>query len=66
MQYKLDDYNVHITLDDEGDYLAHFEELPNISAFGDSPEKALHELKVAWEGTKASCKKHGAPIPIAP
>lgn len=27
--------------DTDGDWLARFEELPNVSAFGHSPEKAL-------------------------
>ncbi len=66
MHDQFDGYSIHLMLDDEGDYLAYFEELPNISAYGDSPEEALHELKVAWEGMKASYRKHGDPIPIAP
>jgi predicted HicB family RNase H-like nuclease len=63
---RFDGYSVHILLDDDGDYLAHFVEMPNISAFGDSPEQALRELESAWEGVKESCQKHGEPIPVAP
>ena len=48
------------------DYLAHFVELPQISAFADSPEAALNELAIAWEGVKASYTQHGEPIPVAP
>jgi predicted HicB family RNase H-like nuclease len=59
-------YTVTIFLDDDGDYLAHFVEMPSVSAFGETPEKALQELKTAWEGVKESCRKHGDPIPIAP
>jgi predicted HicB family RNase H-like nuclease len=63
---RFDGYSVTVFLDDDGDYLAHFVEMPNISAFGESPEQALHELETAWEGVKESCRKHGEPIPVAP
>jgi len=63
---RFDGYSVNIFLDDDGDYLAHFVEMPNISAFGDSPEQALRELESAWEGVKQSFQKHGEPIPVAP
>jgi predicted HicB family RNase H-like nuclease len=41
-------------------------ELPSVSAFSDSPEKAVDELRVAWEAVKKSFRKHGDPIPVAP
>ena len=63
---RFDGYSVNVFLDDDGDYLAHFVEMPNVSAFGDSPEQALHELETAWEGVKESYKKHGEPVPVAP
>jgi len=63
---RFDGYSVNIFLDDDGEYLAHFVEMPSISAFGDSPEQALQELKTAWEGVKESFQKHGEPVPIAP
>jgi predicted RNase H-like HicB family nuclease len=47
---KFDGFSINIFLDDEGDWLAHFVEMPNISAFGDTPEEALKELETAWEG----------------
>lgn len=46
--------------------IAHFIEIPNISAFGQTPEEALTELEVAWEGVKESCRKHGDAIPMVP
>jgi predicted HicB family RNase H-like nuclease len=61
-----DGFTVNILLDEDGDWLAHFVELPNVSAFSDSPEKAVDELRVAWEGVKASYRKHGESIPVAP
>ena len=44
----------------------HFVELPNVSAFGPTPEKALKELDVAWALVKESYEKEGKPLPVAP
>jgi len=63
---RFDGYTVNVFLDDDGDYLAHFVEMPNISAFGESPEEALSELAIAWEGVKESYRKHDEPVPVAP
>lgn len=35
-----DGHTVNLYLDEDGDWLAHFVELPNASAFADSPEQA--------------------------
>ena len=43
-----DGFAVNIFLDEDGDYLAHLVELPNVSAFGPTPTEALVELKEAW------------------
>jgi len=58
-------FSVNIFLDEEGDWIAHFIELPNVSACGNTAEEALNELKIAWEGMKESYRKHGEPIPVA-
>ncbi len=63
---RFDGYTINVFLDEEGEYLAHFVEMPNVSAFGESPEKALSELATAWEGVKESYQKHGESVPIAP
>lgn len=63
---RFDGFSVNIFLDDDGEYLAHFVEMPNVSAFGDSPEQTLRELETAWEGVKESLQKHGEPVPVAP
>ena len=63
---RFDGYSVSVFLDDDGDYLAHFIELPHISAFAETPEQGLHELEVAWEGVKESYQKNGESIPVAP
>ena len=61
-----DGFTVNIFLDEDGDYLAHFVEMPNVSAFSDTPEGALRELAVAWKSVKESYQKHHKPIPKAP
>jgi len=61
-----DGFSIELWKDDDGDWLAHFEELPNVSAFGNSPETALIELKEAWEVMKESYISHNELIPIAP
>jgi predicted HicB family RNase H-like nuclease len=63
---RFDGFTVNVFLDEDGEYLAHFVELPNVSAFGKSPEEALIELGTAWEGVKESYKKHGEKVPLAP
>lgn len=66
MSDKFDGFSVNLIEEDSGEWLAHFIELPNVSAFGDTPEEALHELEAAWEAMKASYKKHGEEIPTSP
>lgn len=66
MHDQFDGFSIYLAEDEDGDFLAHFIELPNVSAFGDSPERALHELKLAWEGMKNSYHKHKEPLPVAP
>jgi predicted HicB family RNase H-like nuclease len=63
---RFEGFTVNLFLDEDGDYLAHFVEMPNVSAFGEFPEEALKELATAWEGVKESYRKRGEPIPIAP
>ena len=64
--YEFDGFTVNLFLDEDGDYLAHFVEMPNVSAFSDTPEGALRELAVAWQGVKESYQKHDEPIPQSP
>lgn len=63
---EFDGFTVNLYIDEDGDWLAHFVEMPNVSAFGTTSEKALKELKIAWEGVKESYHKHRQSIPIAP
>lgn len=61
-----DGFMVNIFLDEDGDYLAHLVELPNVSAFGPTPAKALRELKTAWELIKECYREDGESIPKPP
>lgn len=60
-----DGFTVNLFFDEDGDYLAHFVELPNVSAFADTPEGALRELAVAWQCVKESYQQDGEPVPQA-
>ena len=61
-----DGFTVNLYFDEDGDYLAHFVELPNVSAFGPTPAKALTELKAAWTLMKECYEEDKEPIPQAP
>jgi len=63
---NFDGFSINVFLDEEGDWLAHFVEMSNVSAFGTTPEEAIFELKIAWENFKESCREHGEPIPLSP
>ena len=63
---RFDGYGVNMYQDDDGDWLAHFMELPNVSAFGPTPEKALKELETAWKLVKEQYAEEGKPVPVAP
>ena len=66
VNYNWDGFAIELYLDEQGDWLAHLVELPNVSAFGDTPEAALDELYVAWEGMKQCYRDDGEAIPVAP
>ncbi len=63
--YDFDGFIINLYVDEQGDWLAHFQELPNISAFGDNPLEALESLKVAWELVKEDYQKKQQEIPIS-
>jgi len=54
MRDDFDGFSIHIVTDSDSDsdYVAHFVELPNVSASGGTAEEAIAELKVAWEAMK--------------
>ena len=61
-----DGFTINLFLDEDGDYLAHFVEMPNVSAFSETPEGALRELAVAWQCVKETYAEDQEPIPQAP
>ncbi len=63
--YNFDGFVINLYVDEQGDWLAHFQEMPNISAFGDTPQEALEELKIAWELVKEDYQEKGWEIPVA-
>ena len=58
-----DGFDVRLLIDDDGDWIACFFELPNISAGGSTPEEAIQELRVAWKLVKESYLAHGHTVP---
>lgn len=66
MSDKFDGFGVTLIEEDDGDWIAHFIEMPNVSAAGGTPEEALRELENAWEAMKESYHKHGEKLPVAP
>jgi len=66
MRDEFDGFSIHLLQDDDGDFIAHFVELPNVSACGSTAEEALLELTEAWEAMKESYRKHNEVIPVAP
>ena len=67
MHDAFDGFSLHLLYDEnDEDWVAHFVELPTVSAFGGTPEEAIKELKVAWEGIKQSYVNREEDVPIAP
>ena len=59
------DYHIHIFYSEEdGGYIADLPDLPNCSAFGDTPAEALAELEFAGEAWLEAARAEGKPIPI--
>lgn len=57
-------YSINLTWSDEDDcYVATVSEFPGLSAFGDTPEEAIEEAKIAVEGFLKVYKEDGCPIP---
>jgi predicted RNase H-like HicB family nuclease len=57
-------YSVQLFWSEEDDaYVATIEELPGLSAFGDTPEEAAREARIAAEGFLKVMKEDGEIIP---
>ena len=57
-----DGHTINLYFDNEH-WLAHFVEMPEISAFSSRPETALQELRIAWELVKTDYFEQGEPVP---
>ena len=60
----LNSFTINLFQDEDEDWLAHLVEMPNVSAFADTPQTAIDELEIAWQGIKESYCKHGEEIPV--
>jgi predicted RNase H-like HicB family nuclease len=65
-RHDFNGFTINLYLDEQGDWLAHLQEFPNISAFGDTPQAAIDELKLAWELVKEDYREKGLEISTAP
>ncbi|TAN50107.1 MAG: type II toxin-antitoxin system HicB family antitoxin [Methylococcaceae bacterium] len=61
---RFDGHTLNLYFDGEH-WLAHFVEMPEVSAFAVTPENALLELQTAWELVKADYIEHGELPPSA-
>lgn len=60
----LKDYHINIFFSDEdGGYIADIPDLDACSAFGDTPEQALHEVERAKRAWLAAARRLRKPIP---
>ena len=58
------DYHINIFYSDEDEgYIADIPDLEACSAFGETPEEALHEVKIAKEAWIETATAEGKPIP---
>jgi predicted RNase H-like HicB family nuclease len=57
-------YSVQLSWSDEDEcYIATIKEFPGLSAFGDTPEEAAHEARIAAEGMIEDLKEDGEDVP---
>ena len=60
----MSDYHINIFYSDEdGGYIADIPDLDSCSAFGDTPEEALAEVKQAKDAWLDAARAEGKPIP---
>ena len=60
------DYHINIFHSEEdGGYIADIPDLEGCSAFGNTPEEALREVKLAKEAWLEAARAEGKPIPAA-
>ena len=65
-QNLFDGFSIKLLQEETNEWLAHFVELPNVSAYGDTADDALNELAIAWKNMKESYLAASEEIPLAP
>jgi predicted RNase H-like HicB family nuclease len=59
------DYHINIFYSEEdGGYIADVPDLPNCSAFGNTPAEALEEVQLAKEAWLEAARSEGKPVPV--
>lgn len=61
-------YPYHINIfysEEDGDYIADVPDFKHISAFGDTPEEALHEVLIALQSAIEMFEEEGKALPEA-
>lgn len=61
-----DGFTVKIFFGEDSYYLAHFVELPNVWAFGETPSEAMIELEATWSLIKQHYRMDREAVPKAP
>jgi len=60
----MSDYHINIFYSEEdGGYIADIPDLESCSAFGETPEQALAEVKKAMQAWLEAARREGKPIP---
>ncbi len=60
----MSDYHINIFYsEDDGGYIADIPDLKSCSAFGATPEEAVHEVLIAKKAWLETARKHRKPIP---
>ncbi len=58
------DYHINLFYSaEDGGYIADVPDLKSCSAFGETPQQALHEVLVAKSAWLSAAKKHKKPVP---
>jgi predicted HicB family RNase H-like nuclease len=60
---RYDGFEVKLFYDEHDDWGAAIVEIQGLSAFGETPEKALEELDMVWQMYKDSLADAGEPLP---
>lgn len=64
MSYSLFDYSIKIFFDKrDSEYCAYLEEVPEVSAYGTTVEKAIKELQTVYKEWLKICRENKYPVP---